>query len=310
MNYNFHKKTLIIAISGVVVVIALAILLWFSYATKGTSEEVETIVKRDSTALCVAVMPTLDCLPAMVAYDDSLFKAANANVFIETFASQMDCDTALIGGSAHLAFTDVIRAQRLIRKKVAIDYYSKTPLSWKFITNPRSRVREMKDMEEKLVGITRFSGTDFLAELAIDSAKMKREKVFRVQINDLNIRLSMLLNNELDGVLLPEPYATEASNHNNKVLYDFARNSFSLGTIVMRKDLIADSTEVDRFALGYNMAVDSINKNGIQHYRETIKKYFNVKSSTIDSLKQMRFEHVTPVNASDKILAQKWLDKH
>ena len=46
-----------------------------------------------------------------------------------------------------------------------------------------------------MIAITRYSATDYLATLAIDSVHPKYD-VYRVQINDVNIRLKMLLNNE------------------------------------------------------------------------------------------------------------------
>ena len=60
-----------------------------------------------------------------------------------------------------------------------------------------------------MIAITRYSATDYLATLAIDSVHPKYD-VYRVQINDVNIRLKMLLNNEMDAVLLSEPQATRA----------------------------------------------------------------------------------------------------
>ena len=308
MNNTSHKKTVVISIVGVIVVLGLAIFLWWS-ANQGKTETVKE-TENDSTALQVGVMPTLDCLPVFVAQYDSLFKQQGVEVNLKTFSAQIDCDTAIISGKVKLAFTDVIRAQRMIRKKVPIDFYSSTMLGWKFITNLRSRIREMQDLDEKLVGVSRFSGGDYLAELAIDSAKMKREKVFRVQINDWEIRLRMLLNNELDGVLLPEPYATEAQNANNKTLYDFSKSAFRLGAMVVRTDNKKDSVMLNRFARAYDMAVDSINKNGLKYYDKVFKKYYKAKGSTIDSLKPMTFRHIEPVSTSDKNLAQQWLDRH
>ena len=126
----------------------------------------------------------------------------------------MDCDTALANGSSLVGFSDVVRSQRLIRKCVPLTFLSTTSLSWKLITNSRSRLTDVKALKEKMVAVTRFSGTDYLAESAIDTAKLKRDEVFRVQINDVGVRLKMLLNNELDGVMLPEHNQPKPSTTN------------------------------------------------------------------------------------------------
>ena len=305
-----NKNHIKLVVIWTLVVLSLAILLLFVFEGKEKESAENKTVAYDSTALVVAVMPTLDCLPAYVACEDSLFKALNAKVRLMPFTAQMDCDTALFGGSAQVAFSDVVRVQRLIRKKVPLDFFAESDLTWKFVTNTRSRIRSISDLDEKIVGMTRFSSTDYLAEYVVDSAKLKREKVYRVQINDLYIRTRMLLNNELDAALLPEPFATEALNAANKLLLDFKGTRFRQGALAVRRDAVKDSTQLDLFAKAYDMAVDSINKYGLQHYRAVLSKYCRVKNSTIDSLRSMTFHHISPVKVSAIENAQTWLGKH
>ncbi len=70
-----------------------------------------------------------------------------------------------------------------------------------------------------MIAMTRHSATDYLSTLVIDSVKTKYD-VYRVQINDLNIRLRMLLNNEMDAAWMPEPYATQARMAKHVALAD------------------------------------------------------------------------------------------
>ena len=71
-------------------------------------------------------------------------------------------------------------------------------------------------MDDKMVAMTRYSVTDLLSDMVVDSAKLKPERVFRIQINDVNVRLKMLENNEMDALLMTEPYATQAILAKNK----------------------------------------------------------------------------------------------
>lgn len=302
-----NKKWLIIAC--VIAVIAIVIIAIVLGRPSGKSKK--NIQKIDSLALTIATMPTLDCMPVYLAVEDSMFNAVGLPVVVKPFFAQMDCDTALVGGSAQMAFTDVIRAQRLIRKKVPLTFYSSTSLYWQMIANRHTRIRQLSDLDEKMIAITRFSATDMLAESAVDSSKIAQEKVYRVQINDLGIRLRMLLNNEMDAVMLPEPFITEARNMGNRVLIEFKEDT--LGAIVVRSDLVSSKekqTQMEKFNKVYNMAVDSLNKNGIRYYKNIIQKYCKVKASTADTLKQLKFKYISPVSESNISLAQKWLDKH
>ena len=82
--------------------------------------------------------------------------------------------------------------------------------------------------------MARYSATDYLTDLAIDSGKPKYD-VYRVQINDVQIRLRMLLNNEMDAMLLPEPQATKARLEQHVLLMDSRDKNLQLGAIAFRQ---------------------------------------------------------------------------
>ncbi|MBQ0084740.1 MAG: ABC transporter substrate-binding protein [Prevotella sp.] len=304
-----HKIHLtIIGGSLIILTILLLCLIGNNEEDKLTEEQ-----KFNRNALHCATLPTLDCLPIFVAYEDSIFSAQQLDIILMPFQSGMDCDTALVGGSAQIGVSDVVRAQRLIRKRVPLDFLSATNQRYSLMTNGKARIRTIKDFDDKLIAITRFSATDFLAEYAIDSVKLNRQKVYRAQINDLDIRVKMLVNKELDGALLPEPQATEVQNMKSIRCADFHEIPYHFGAIVLRSDLTKDSKrkeQIKKFRRAYDMAVDSINKYGLQHYGKYINKYCHVKTSTIDSLKAQTFTHIKPINVTYIKLAQNWLNKH
>lgn len=308
---DLNKKWVYMSLATVVVVLIIAIIACLMVRSNKTENVSKSAT--DSVALTIATLPTLDCLPVYVAVQDSMFEKAGLKLKIVPFTAQMDCDTALANGSALIGFSDVIRIQRLVRKRVPVSFLSQTMLSWKLITNYKSRITTPKSLKEKFVAITRFSATDYLAEKFIDSIKLKREDVYRAQINDIKVRIRMLANNGLDGAFLPEPHATEAMCMNHNLLQDFSDVSPSLGALAMRQDLIDRQNRQKQLALFkkvYDMAVDSINEKGIKYYGNVIKQYCKVKQSTVDSLKTSDFVHITPVAPAAISLAQDWLDKH
>lgn len=83
-------------------------------------------------------------------------------------------------------------------------------MEWKLVANRKSRVTKINQLSDKLVAMTRFSATDFLCDKMSDSIKGKKEEFFRVQVNDVDIRLKMLQNGEIDAAWLTEPQASVA----------------------------------------------------------------------------------------------------
>lgn len=130
----------------------------------------------------IAVMPTMDCLPAYLLKDSLLYDTAKVDIRLCRFNAQMDCDTAMIGGFVQAAFTDLVRAERLKhRSKVLMHYLTDTNLNWQLIADKESKLKKLSDLSDKIVAMTRYSGTDLLTDMVVKKAKPKYQ-VFRVQV--------------------------------------------------------------------------------------------------------------------------------
>ena len=249
----------------------------------------------DRASFKIGVLPTLDCLPIYVAYSENLFDTLGVEVHIKPFTAQMDCDTALIGGSVEGSITDLIRARHLQEQGVGLDCSISTNTYWQLITNRLSRIKSLGQLSDKMIAITRNSATDYLADIAIKRGKPKYD-CYRIQINDVNIRLAMLRNNEMDAMLLTEPQATTARLLKNPVLLDSRGLKENLGAFAFRTKIYRDKRRREqyrKFIQAYNMACDSINKNGAQHYATLISKYMGADERTIKALPKLRFQHAS-----------------
>lgn len=270
------------------------------------------LAKEDSAALKVGVMPTLDCLPLWVAREHGLFDTLGVDIRLKWFTAQMDCDTALANKRVELAVTDLVRAQWLRNHGTDLELPIATNAYWLLISNRNTRVKELKQLDDKMIAMTRHSATELLADYAIDSAKLKSEKVFKVQINDVNVRMQMLRNNVMDALLLTEPLATAASMEKHKVILDSRKLDLRLGAIALRKSIATDKSrkkQLDALYKAYDMAVDSINKNGIARYSSLIEKYCSVDKRVVDSIAKSKisFTHVQEPRKKDIDRANKWL---
>lgn len=270
------------------------------------------LFREDSAALKVAVMPTLDCLPVFVAKERQLFDTA-VDIRLKQFTAQMDCDTALMRNRVEGSVSDLVRAELMMKSGVPIKYWASTNAYWLLISNRQQRINDLKHLDDKMVAMTRYSVTDLLSDMVVDSAKLKPERVFRIQINDVNVRLKMLENNEMDALLVTEPYATQAILAKNKVLFDTRKSDMQMGVFVFRTEGMDDKNrqhQMKVFQEGYNEACDSINKYGVRNYRDVIRKYCVVTEQTLKNLPDtLKFQHAAPPRQVDIERAQKWLSK-
>lgn len=266
--------------------------------------------RKDSLALKVGVLPTIDCLPMFIIKERAWIDTAKADVRFRDMESHIAADDALRRGKIEGSVTDIVRTERMKRQGLALTYVASTPLSWQFITNKKARIKELKQLTDKMIAVSRFSATAMLADMAVDSSRLKSEVVFRVQVNNPQIRLKMLLNNEMDAVLLPEPQATVARLAGNPVIMDAKNKDLRMGAIVFTDKAMNDSrrrSQIDAFVKAYNQACDSINRYGIASYAGIIKKYMDVDDRTVRSLPKVKFEHAARPREKDITSANSWL---
>ena len=258
------------------------------------------LAKEDSAALKIAVLPTLDCLPFYLAEDHNMFDMVE-DIFKRVLAQNQEIIVFLI-----------VRAERIIKQDSTIGYLTATNAYWQLITNRIARMTQLKHLEDKMLAMTRYSVTDMLGDFAVDSAKLKPEFVFRIQINDVNIRLKMLENNEMDALLLTEPQAGQARLLKHKVILDTRNIDMKMGAVVIRNGVMNDKNrkrQLEVLIKGYNAACDSINHYGVSEYSDLVMKYCKVKKSTVESLKDIKFDKISKPRQQDIERAQKWLSK-
>lgn len=290
----FHTRTL-----------ALAMLATLLFACNGKGNAPQTQGQQQTTndsTLRIAVMPTLDCLPLYVADAAGLFDEANLKVRLVKYTAQMDCDTAILRGRVQGVFTDLVRAERMRQKGANLHEAGTTNLHWQLISNRNARIKNVRQLADKMVGMTRFSATDFLTADLIDRSKPKNE-VFRIQVNNVFIRLKMLVGYEIDAAFMPEPQATVARMGKNNVLADTKAKDIRLGVAVFSmaaKDQKKVRQALPAFVKAYDRACDSLNIRGIQHYADLLKAHFQLNDAAVKALPKTAFAKMSAVREKDR----------
>ena len=268
--------------------------------------------KEDSAALKIAVMPTLDCLPLFVAKERQFFSQNGADVRLKMFTAQMDCDTAIIQKRVEGIVSDLVRTERMQKLGIPLAYVTSTNAYWQLYTNRLARLKKLPQLDDKMLAMTRYSVTDLMADFVVDSAKLSAERLFKIQINDVHIRLKMLTGNEIDAVLLTEPQATQARLARHNMLLDSRKMPMQMGVLAFREDVLKDTTRQQQLEVVkkcYNQACDSLVKYGIGAYRSIVEKYCKIPEGQVDSLPHdIKFHHIAQPAEVDIERAKKWLD--
>lgn len=234
------------------------------------SNENNNVEQIDSTAIAIAVQPTFECLPLMVAQENGLFDSCDVKVNIKLFTSQADCDNAMSENVANGMITDIIRGVFWENEnKRNLNFVTWTNTHHMLVTSKKARVKELSQMTDKLMAMTRNSYTDLLADSAIIRAGKTPEEMFKVQINDQEIRLNMILESKMDAAFLQHPYAAQAISKGGSVIMHGGK--YQTGILAFNEKI--DSISVSKILKAYDQACSLINNKGIMYFAPIVEKY-------------------------------------
>lgn len=252
-------------------------------------------VRHKGTPIRIGVTTTLDCLPFFVAQEIALDEQMGIHLLLNISGSKADLDSAFVNGSVCAILTDNTRAERIKanwlrlntkkhESKDSVDIYPHDNLQLYLFTNSKSRIREGKQLLDKVIGVDR-QGTDaVMARMLLDSVKLSDDKSFLVQMQSYDIRQHMLMINTIDAAVIPEPYASQARKAGHHALISGNTvNGKKAGVLVAR----GNSQKLREL---YNRACDSINHNGIHAYDSVIGKHFTIPQSVISAIPAHKFK--------------------
>ena len=233
-----------------------------------------TVNEEDSTAIKLGVLPTMECLPFYYADSIGLFDSLGVNVYLVTFDAAMDADTAFVNGKIDGIVTDLVKACIWQGQGDTAMVAMVGELRMWLITAPKARLLKAESLREKIIGITRHSAVDYFADKILESVKLQSIDLNKPQINNIRIRGLMVDQDQMDGAILPEPYASEAVARGARRLNGTEEMKVANLMCVLFNDSIhqARKREIENIRSVYDQAVTALNADTRSNVLEYIPK--------------------------------------
>ena len=283
------------------------------FACQRTTEGIspEELAKRDSLALHVGVMPVMECFPIYYAQKMGFFTEEGVDVSLKEYLSQMDCDTAMQNKRVEVGYGDLIRALQMTEE---IDVIAELQGRMSLVTARSKRIRQLKHLNERMVGLDRLSTSDYWSDKLMERAALEQTAIYRPQINDVQLRTFMLTEQLLDAAILPEPYASVAARKGNRQLFSTNDSTPSFACLTVARQTLSDTTrvgQIQRFLNAYSKAVDELNGStrNEDSIRNILQNNYALEASVADSLPWPTFHHVRKPKAENVDIALQWLRK-
>lgn len=265
----------------------------------------------DTAALRLGLMPTLDCLPFYYAQRAGIFDSLQLDVELLTYMAQMDLDTALVRGWADGIYSDLVRASLMsYRAKKLPVVVMGTDGVWNVIVAQSLRLRTASQLDERMIAVARHSASDLVSDHVAKAGGIRPDRIYRPQINDVNLRSSMLTNAQVDAAVLPEPQATQARTRGHKQIYSTADEKLNLGCFTFNRQRLNSPRKVAQmYSLikAYNLAVVRINRGGKSVCDSVLLRDFGLNIYEADTLRLPRFAPAHAPAVSDLETAIRFL---
>ncbi len=223
----------------------------------------DSTTDEDSTAIRLGVLPTMECLPFYYADSVGLFDSLDINVKLVTFDAAMDADTAFMRGRVEGSVTDLMKVALWQDKGDTAQVVMVSELRLWLITAQKARLLKAESLKEKIIGITRHSALDYFTDKILESVKLQSIDLNKPQINNLRLRALMVDQDQLDGAIMPEPFASEAVARGAKRLNSSVGMKVGNLMCVVFADSVyrARKAEIDKIQKAYDKAVEAMNQD-------------------------------------------------
>lgn len=261
----------------------------------------------DTTVLRVAVMPSMSCLPVYYAEQSGLADSLGLEIELLRYQAQMDIDTAIINGHVDIAFTDLIRVCRL-QKQVALTPFASCDEPLSLISLKTKRVKQVNQMKEQMIAISRLSATDYWCDRILDETRTSHDDIYRPQVNDVWLRAEMLRQGLIDAAIMGEPYATWMTMLGHKRLFQSSGKRPHLYAWAACSTATKGQQQAFRSLL--ESAIVCLSDGSQAHIlSDILKQEFLLPPAMVDTLDIPTPPQASDIQQSDIKEAEKWL-KH
>ncbi len=219
---------------------------------ESSQTEISSTQVKDLGTLRIGVMSAADSAPILLAQEEGYFKELGLTVELEIFTNGATKQSSIQAGELDGAMVSMI--QFLNNKVAGLEAVMTTATDGVFPVVLSSSFEEKEDVK---VGLMEVSVVNYLADRYLKAYNM--EKVF---INEMPVRMQMLMAGELDMAILPEPMASTAQLKGLEKRIYGAAEEFTPNAMIFTMESISSREEaVAAFHEGYNKAVEAILAN-------------------------------------------------
>lgn len=222
----------------------------------------------ESVRIRFGILPVIDTLPLQVAQKEGFFAEQGLDVELVPFTSALERDTAMQAGRIDGYFGDLIATCMLVQSGVdmhiaLVSWHTKP--GWPMfgvVTSPGRKGSTAQELAGARAGLSRSTVMEFLLDRIEKQSGVGQGHFKRVEVKKIPIRLQMLLSNQLDLAILPEPLLSLAEFKGGSIVHTDENLDIPVTVLCLASRYFEDGGRDYRsFLTAYTKAVKAIAAN-------------------------------------------------
>lgn len=259
--------------------------------------------------LRIGVMSDVGAIPFIIAKEKGYFSNRNLPVEITVFRSAVDRDTALQTGNLDGVMADMLTILFYNESGFDSKMIGATYGNYMLITSPTLSKDAFIASKSLSIGLSSNTVIDFATE-KIAASKLFTNKLKKIAIPQMPVRLEMLKVGELQGATLPDPLASAAMLEGGALIGSTEEMGLYPGIFIASDATIAESsTSLKLMYEAYNEAVDYLNATPSSEYFGLLISELGFPPVLADQFEMPVFEHVKAPDQNTFEMTSEWMKK-
>ncbi|CCH48087.1 ABC transporter substrate-binding protein [Pseudodesulfovibrio piezophilus] len=259
------------------------------------------------------ILPVLDTLPLQVAVNDGLFKEHGLDVELIRFSSALERDMAMQAGELDGYFGDIVATCMLINKNVPM-YIALT--SWRttpgfplfgIAKSPARSEWKLPELQGAKLGLSKSTIMEYLADRINEKKGVPLDYFSQIEIKKLPIRLQMLMTDQIDMAILPEPLLSLAKLKGGGIFATAEDLDRPLTVLCLHRKYFNDGAEpYVNFVTAYKEAVTRLARHP-EEYRQLMAQTCRIPQPLIDKFPIYPYPMPTLPTSAELDDVQAWM---
>ncbi len=224
--------------------------------------------------LKIGLTPAVDAIPYIIGRNRDIFKKHGLNVDLVVFKSASERDAAFQSSDIDGVLCDMVAVCLYQNAGFKVKITGVTDGDFLLLASAQAGIKSLNDIKDCKVAISENTVIEYTLDNILNKNGIDANRVKKVAVPSIPVRLEMLQHNKVQLALLPEPFSSMAVKNGAVILDSAYKNNIYSNVIAFKESTInKKSSAIKKMNDAYNESVKYIKEYPIEKYQDEVIKF-------------------------------------